>query len=159
MIQIALNGGMLLLDDDDLKLLDGHKPYLGKNGYAYITIWHSGEMGSRPETVHSRILPGGGRKIHVDHVNGDKLDNRRQNLRLVSTQKNQVNRRRMSRNNSSGVRGVHRNNVSSRNPWTAQITVQGKNIYLGIYPTLEDAITVRRSAELKYFGEVCPIEA
>lgn len=156
---LDLDGATMIIDEDDLHTLGGHKPYLGNNGYAYISVWDSMKARSRPETVHSRILPGSGRKVHVDHVNGNKLDNRRDNLRLVTPQKNQVNRKKVNRNNSSGVRGVHRNSVSKKNPWTAQIAIGGKNIYLGVHPTVESAVKARKDAELRYFGEVCPTEA
>ena len=127
--------------------------YLGQNGYVYFCQWINGK--SRPDTLHAFLVgtvPG----MHIDHINGDKTDNRRANLRLVSPQLNQVNRKRVSIANTSGYRGVARTLASSRNPWRAQITVNRRGIHLGLFPTLEAAIGARRAAELTYYGEECP---
>lgn len=51
------------------------------------------------------------------------------------------------RNNTSGVRGVR----SFRGRWMATIGFQGKNIYLGVYDKLEDAVKARKIAEEKYY--------
>jgi hypothetical protein len=148
------HGHQTAIDQDDWPLVCDLTFYVGVNGYVYYSTWEQGK--SIPRTLHGLLMqapPG----THVDHVNGDKLDNRRCNLRVVSPQRNQVNRKRLNRNNTSGVRGVsRRSHLSATRPWLAQITVNRKNVYLGVFATQEDAVAARRAAELEYFGELCP---
>lgn len=143
------------MDDFDIPLLSGHEPYLGSNGYAYVSSHARG-----PHTVHAEIvgeIPAG---HHIDHINGNKLDNRRENLRVVTAQINQVNRKRRNRNNTSGQRGVTNIEHSSKvNPWKAQIMVNRKCLHLGLFPTREAAVAARVAAEIEYYGEECPRDA
>lgn len=93
-------------------------------------------------------------RTHVDHINGDKLDNRRANLRVVTCQTNQANRRYPNKNNTSGARGV--GYIAALNKWRAQIMSNRKTIHIGLFPTKEEAIKARKQAELAYYGETCP---
>jgi HNH endonuclease len=86
----------------------------------------------------------------IDHKNGDKLDNRRSNLRLRSRSQQQTNRNDGLRvTNNSGFRGV--SHVSSRGrsgkPWRATISENHQSITLGWFSTAEDADTARLSYE------------
>lgn len=148
---ILLEGGVVRLDVGDYYRLEGRSVYLGNNGYAYFSTWADG-----PITLHSFVLGGAREGYHIDHINGDKLDNRRRNLRFVSYQGNQVNRKKLNKNNTSGVRGVRKSSASKRNPWLAQIMVDRRAIHLGLFPTEQDAIGARKSAEIRYYGEECP---
>ena len=150
--RVALQtGDFAIIDAADLPLLDGHTLYLGTNGYVYFSTWEDGR--SVPQALHQYLLgkqPG----KHIDHISGDKLDNRRANLRVVSHQLNQANRKRLNTNNTSGVRGVRHAADGVR--WIAQIMAGGRSLHLGIFIALADAISARRAAELHHFGEVCP---
>jgi len=143
----------LQIDAEDEALLEGLTLYLGTNGYVYYSVWKDGK--STPFTLHG-LLMGHHSGMHIDHINGDKLDNRRSNLRVVTPQVNQINRKRRNKNNTSGLRGVALSFPGARNPWRAQITANGKNHHLGLFATKTAAIQARRSAELKGFGEFCP---
>lgn len=155
---IDLRGGQqVLIDVSDLTRISGRTLYVGSNGYVYFSIWRDGR--SHPVTLHTFLVPAPPGH-EVDHFNGDKLDNRRGNLRPVTRQRNQVNRRALNQNNRSGVRGVCRPaGAPADRPWRASICVARKSIYLGDFPTLEAATTARRNAEIKYFGELCPTNA
>jgi len=87
-------------------------------------------------------------KSEVDHINGDKRDNRPGNLRSVSHRVNMCNQRHR-RSNTSGFMGVSL--VSSRGNYEAYIHVQGKKISLGRHKTAEDAGKARQVA-LKEYG-------
>lgn len=150
-MRLEVKGGVILIDQDDLDRLAGRSIYVGSNGYAYYSTWADG-----PLTIHGFVMGPTPRGKHIDHINGDKLDNRKSNLRVVTPQINQVNRKKLSKANKSGVRGVDRYSMTSKNPWRAQITVNHRNIYLGLYPTIEAATAARRAAEVEYFGEECP---
>lgn len=149
-LSIEITGGQMLIDAGDLALLGDRSVYLGVNGYAYFSVWPTG-----PVTVHSFVMGGARAGYHIDHINGVKLDNRRSNLRFATLQANQVNRKNLNRNNSSGARGVTVRE-GTRNPYIAQLMVDGRQLYLGSFCTLELAIGARRAAELEHFGQVCP---
>lgn len=85
-----------------------------------------------------------------NHINGNTLDNRKQNLRLCTNAENLQNRVNIPTNNSSGIIGVHFDR--SRNKWKVEIGVNGKNKYIGRYNTLEEATKARRDAELLYYN-------
>lgn len=82
---------------------------------------------------------------HIDHINHLKTDNRIINLRQVSSQENGKNQK-FYISNTSGAIGVSRH----YGKWVANITVNGKRIYLGRFMEIEDAIVVRKKAEIKY---------
>lgn len=83
----------------------------------------------------------------IDHINGDRTDNRFENLRSVSAAVNMKNQKQRS-NNTSGTIGVHWHSVA--NKWCAAITVNLERIALGRFCVLEDAIEARKAAEIKY---------
>lgn len=85
--------------------------------------------------------------VEVDHINGDRLDNRLVNLRAVSTQQNRMNAQRMSRN-TSGVTGVHWHRTHDK--WCAKITVSGKTTNLGLFDDFSDAVAARSIAESEF---------
>lgn len=147
------HGYQTIVDEDAMEFVGGLTLYRSNNGYVYYSKWHDGK--SWPELLH-RLLANApkDRSLHVDHINGNKLDNRRENLRVVTTQKNQVNRKNLNRNNTSGIRGVAF--VTAFGKWRAQITFQKKNRHLGLFRTKDEAISARRAAEMELYGELCP---
>jgi len=89
------------------------------------------------------------KNIQVDHINGDRSDNRWCNLRLVTNSENQMNSKRRY-DNTSGFKGVSFCNVTGR--WFAYINKNKLRYDLGRYDEIGDAIAARKSAELKMFG-------
>jgi hypothetical protein len=86
----------------------------------------------------------------VDHINGDATDNRIENLRAATRSDNNRNRR-INGNNKSGIKGVHWD--APRNKWKAQLCIAGKQQYLGLYDTLEEAAAIVQAARVKHHGE------
>jgi len=83
----------------------------------------------------------------VDHINGDGTDNKLVNLREVSrTMNNQNASRRVD--NKSGVTGVSWFKPARK--WQAYISVDCRRIYLGVFSDLDEAIAVRKAAELQH---------
>jgi hypothetical protein len=142
----------ILMDGDIRDALAHRTLYMGTNGYVYFSTNRTG-----PITLHAFVMGGTLAGLHIDHVNGDRLDNRRENLRFVTPSGNQVNRKRLSSANTSGIRGVRRRSgLSLKKPWLAQIMVDGKGRYLGVFETMEEAAAARRAAEVEFWGETCP---
>ena len=83
----------------------------------------------------------------IDHINGDRADNRLKNLRNITQAANMQNKRRYKRN-TSGVTGVHR----LGNAWCARISVNGEVRYLGTFATLEEAAAAREQAAREFGG-------
>ena len=78
-------------------------------------------------------------KNFVDHVNGDKTDNRFENLREATKSQNGMNTN-IRCTNTSGFKGVSYHKASGK--WVAQAKLNYKHYYLGIYPTAEEASAV-----------------
>ena len=81
---------------------------------------------------------------HIDHINGDTLDNRPCNLRSVTASENGKNQR-LRNTNKSGVMGVLFNEKTGR--WVAQIRIDYKSKRLGTFDSKEDAVAARKAAE------------
>ena len=86
-------------------------------------------------------------KEEIDHWNGNGLDNRLSNLREVTHQENNQNKR-MRADNTSGVTGVYWEKQIQK--WRAQIGVAGGKIHLGYFNNLQDAAAAREKANTKY---------
>lgn len=83
--------------------------------------------------------------IQVDHIDGDRSNNRWDNLRDVTSAENHRNAARRS-DNTSGVVGVYWDKRMRK--WTASIVL--KSLYLGSYDSFEDAVAARKAAEVEY---------
>jgi hypothetical protein len=91
--------------------------------------------------------------LTVDHINGDRLDNRRGNLRVCTQGQNNCNRLER-RDNTSGFRGVSQRKDGR---YQAYIYINGRKIHLGLFEKLTEAINARVCAEIKYYKEFSPI--
>lgn len=140
-----------IVDECDLERVSAHKWRMDCYGYA---VTRNDKLGLCNYRLH-RMLLGDPKGYEVDHIDGDKLNNRRSNLRIVTSQQNAMNRR-MSRVSSSGYVGVHASRSIS-NPWEARIRKNGKIYHLGLFKTKEDAAKAREVAELRMFGEYSPL--
>jgi hypothetical protein len=117
--------------DDDMAHLADHRWYESSEGYAIRreypkTIW-----------MHRVVLGVDDSVPCVDHINSDKLDNRRENLRPASKVLNGLNGDKPRSNGTSGIRGVHWD--KRRRYWRAHITVRGRHRELGRFATPEEA--------------------
>jgi hypothetical protein len=117
-----------------------------QNEYASRSVFNGG----RTLTIYMhRWLMNTPAGMDTDHINRNKLDNRRVNLRIVDRSTNNFNTP-VSRANTSGYKGVNFFKATGR--WRAYIKVHGKSIHLGYFPTKEDAIDARVAAEYRYLG-------
>lgn len=115
------------------------------NGYASTENYDSQSKRKRLY-MHRLVLC---TRLQVDHINRDKLDNRRCNLREATQRLNNFNRSIQS-NNTSGFKGVSR---TRNGRWWAYIRVRGKTVNLGTFDTPEEAALEYDSAALRWAGE------
>jgi hypothetical protein len=151
MIEIPLTQGKVaLVDDEDAELA-------AFNWYAHKSCrrWYAAR-GAREKatTLHRevwlRMRPGAPPPPQIDHVSGDGLDCRRENLRAASTAQNQYNARVVS-DNTSGYKGVAWHRRDRR--WRAQIQANGKLRHLGNFHSAEDAARAYDDAARSAHGE------
>lgn len=90
-------------------------------------------------------------KDQIDHINGIKTDNRLSNLRVVCNTINTQNKLKPSAKNSSGLLGVSWMNSAKK--WRAQIQVQGKVKYLGLFTDKNEAHEAYLAAKRQYHNE------
>ena len=90
-----------------------------------------------------------------DHINHNRLDNRKINLRPVTSHQNDMNMGKKN-TNTSGVTGVSRERCCKTTKWTAVITYNYKSRWLGSYESFDDAVKARLKGEIKFFGEYSP---
>ncbi len=133
-----------LIDEEDVEMVGQYDWHIQKAGYlrAYI--------GQYQHVLLHRLLLGlTDRKQQVDHINGNKLDNRRENLRITTQQQNSWN---MGRRRGKQYRGVHKR-PDTEGRWVAAITVNRKTILVGAFTTEEDAARAWDHAARQHFGE------
>lgn len=127
--------------------------------YNYLSQWKWCLLSGRRESAirrdegrllsMHRALMGAMEGIVIDHINNDPLDNRRSNLRPCTNAQNMMNKRKYAKN-KSGYKGVL---LTSGGRWKAQISVEGRCMYLGTYDTAEEAAKVYDELALYHYGE------
>lgn len=132
---LANNGSEILVCDQDYHLLSKMKWNVSSEGYAR-TYWHKHRVGTFHMHMHV-LIKGKNKGLVVDHINRNKLDNRRCNLRFLDKAKNALNTTKQSR---TGLpKGVRR----SRKKWAAYASVKDKYVHLGIFDSIEKASEAR----------------
>lgn len=139
-------GGCVALDEVDLSLVSDRRWYHSGVGYAQSDSRTTGRW-----SMH-RLLMSAPSDLQVDHVNGDPLDNRRGNLRVIPGGANQRNMRTKKMREGTGFKGVCYDKVNDK--WCAKIGVDGKAIWLGRHDTAEAAAFAYDKAAREHFGEM-----
>lgn len=143
-------GRVALVDDEDYEHLMQWKWHLYNKGYANRTIEAPREAGGKRKKTGCqmhRYIMNAPKGSMIDHINGDKLDNRKENLRFCTDQQNKMNcPPRKKYKGASRVKSCH-------NRWEVQIRVNGKKLYIGMYDSEEKAALAYNEAAKKYFGE------
>lgn len=117
--------------------------YLGKTLQAHRIAWY----------LHTGSDPGA---MYIDHINGDRVDNRASNLRLATTLENTWNQKKRSTGTASTYKGVTW--YARHNKWMAQIRIGGRSTYLGYFHTEEEAFLAYCRAADTHFGEFARYE-
>ena len=112
--------------------------YLKENSRKTIYL-HRVVMGLKDSRYENNLV--------VDHINHDKTDNRKCNLRIGTSSQNNINRKTL-KNNTSGHPGVtYRKEIDK---WRVRISAEGKRISIGDFDSYEAAVEARKNAEITY---------
>lgn len=147
---LELAGGKhAIVDVDDFDYLSQWRWRVKSSGYAVA------EIDGKAVRMHRLVnkTPDG---LVTDHINGNKLDNRKSNLRTVTQAKNLMNRRG-NKISTSPFKGVSWDKGNNR--WVAQIKYGGKCRHLGSFKDEISAALAYNSAAVKYFGEYAHINS
>ncbi len=147
-------GRVTIVDDEDFEWLAQWRWNYYKErthgGYAHRTTSGAGGIKRHHLLMHREIMSPIPDGMEIDHINGDKLDNRRCNLRFATRQQNRHNCSRYS-NSTTGIKGVALRKKKTR-PFQAHICVEGKKIHLGYFPTIESASEAYNHAAIRLHG-------
>lgn len=137
---ISLNNGVSVKVDDNLyDRLKLHHWYL-LNGYPAARI------GDKQIYMHIMVLD----MNYTDHINRDPLDNRLENLRIVSNQHNCMNRG-LNKNNTSGYKGVSWHKKTGK--WSVGIYYNYKRIYIGLFKNIKNAAKAYNDKAVELYGD------
>lgn len=139
-------GEKFIFDKEDYNKIKKYCWHVGKNGYLCA------QYDNKQYLMHRIIMEEyiKSSKDVVDHIQHNKLDNRKKYLRIVSYSENNMNKFKL-KNNTSGNTGISW--AKEKQKWEVYIGINNKYIHLGRYDNYDDALNVRKEAEKKYFGK------
>ena len=133
----------MLYSEEDYDMLCEYNWVISQKGYAVCYT-----LGTT--VIAHRLITNCPKGFQVDHINGCRLDNRKENLRVVTSKQNNMNRS-MRKDNTSGYKGVTYKTRDKK--YAAQIKLNGKLISLGYYHTAHDAHLAYEKKAKELFGE------
>ena len=146
------NGNYCIINIEDISLVNFTYWYKDNQGYFRS---ETTEQNKTSVTMMHRVILGLAQddKRKGDHKNRKRFDNTRKNLR-VCTQAENVRNKSLYKNNHSGFPGIGW--IERLHKYQVNIRINDKQIYIGIYANMDDAIKARLKAEAEYFGEFAP---
>jgi hypothetical protein len=126
-------GKVAIVDDEDFEFLNRRMWQFTTGGYVTTTIRR---IGCRKTICMHRLVMNTPDGMDTDHINGNKLDNRKENLRICTTAENCQNQK-IRTTNKSGYKGVFF--CKYTNKWRAMIRTNYKLKNLGVFKTPEEA--------------------
>ena len=145
-------GKSAIVDTTDLRLLAEYGIWLSSHGYVKARKLGSSRAGK--EDYFHRIIISVPSNMQIDHINRNKLDNRKCNLRVVTRRENIHNVCLLQSNNKSGFRGVSWFKLMRK--WRATINVGGKQKALGYFDDPAEAAVAYDEAVREYFTIEAP---
>jgi hypothetical protein len=142
------NGNITIVDDEDYEKFSSYKYYENDKGYAQRSY---GPRSAKKHALLHREIMNAPKGLFVDHINHNKLDNRKSNLRLVTNQQNRFNSNKMKIAKTSKYKGVCL--IKKANLWKALIRFNGKDKIIGRFESEETAAVAYNIYAKKYFGE------
>jgi len=152
-----------------INLSQGYKAIVDDEDYEYLNLfkWNVRIVNNTQYAKRSQRLPNATTiQMHrqilnvesgfmVDHINGNGLDNRKENLRIVTRSQNLMNSKKPKTGKTSKYKGVnfYKGSKNATKCWRAEIRLNGKSIYLGAFYSEKDAAIAYNTAALKYFKQ------
>lgn len=149
-IGYTYKGEGFYFDLEDYDKIKNYCWYINSLGYVAAHEYSTDKSSKRNHILLHRVIMNNPYNMVIDHINHNKFDNRKSNIRVCTQHQNTMNCKRPI-NNTSGVKGVRFNKIN--NNLEASIVLNYKTIRLGHFNDFNDAVNARRSAEEKYFGE------
>ncbi|HCI29573.1 MAG TPA: hypothetical protein DE117_05295 [Fervidobacterium sp.] len=160
MISKELYGVKFYIDKEDEHLLKEFKWYKEKqqSGYYFMATYKQ-KNGIKIKIKLHRLIAGATKIIDgvvynsgllVDHIDRNTLNNTKSNLRMCTRSQNAMNSK-VGRDNSSGYKGVSWK--KDKQKWKAYLNINGKQVHLGYYDNIEDAVLSRINGARLIFGE------
>jgi hypothetical protein len=141
-------GNKALVDDEDYEYLSRFN-WRNHNGYAARTTSRKSQK-KTTMLMHQEIIKDVQEGMDVDHINGNKSDNRRSNLRIVTRLQNCHNAPKRT-SNTSGYKGVGFD--KRKNKWRARFRYKGSEMFLGYFENKHDAARMYNFWAKDLFGE------
>ena len=146
---IPLTKGMFaIVDPDDVERLSAYTWHASRQHNEFYAATRIPVNGKQRNLRMHRFIMNTPEGLCVDHINGNPLDNRKQNLRICTIGQNGMNRK-IRKDNRSGYKGIYK----VKNKWRAEIVVNKKRYRLGLYSTPQAAASAYDRAARKYHGE------
>lgn len=130
----------VIIDIDDIIRVEKYR----------LNIDHKGYAANKKIGLLHRFIIGANSGQFVDHINRNKLDNRKVNLRIVTRSEN-VHNSKIHVTNTSGIKGVYFHKATGK--WEAFINKDGK-IYRKLFTDIEDAKRYRKELECESYDRI-----
>lgn len=142
-----------IVDNDDYEWLSKYNwcAKEHKNEGRFYAVRGEGPRKTMKIIRMHRVILNAPKGSEVDHINGNTLDNRKSNLRIVSRNENAKNMKK-HKDGLAKYKGVSKLSNGKTNPWRARIWTDNKELSLGAYKTQEEAALVYDLAAILYFG-------
>jgi hypothetical protein len=139
-----------IVDDEDYEYLNQWKWYCSSTGYANRASARDKNYKQKKILMH-RIIMKAPKSMQVDHIDSNRLNNSKSNLRLVTKQQNHMNRRKLNKKTSSKYKGVSYYSIAKK--WVATIYYKNKRYHLGYFNFEAEAVAAYNLAAVSIHGE------
>jgi len=149
--EVVLTKGLLsIIDLEDVEKVSSRNWCAHRAGGKFYAVSNGQVHESFKKMYLHRFILGAESELKVDHINGDSLDNRRENLRFASVSENLFNRGKTSKNRS-GYKGVFWSQEKGR--WKAEVGAHGKKHHVGYFQSAEDAYEAYKNLAESLHGD------
>lgn len=146
-------GKYALVDDADYVFLNQYRWHASKERHRYYAVRGMPRSNPKRRVIRMhRVILGVPKDVEVDHINGNGLDNRRENLRSCTSGQNSMHQR-IHFDNTIGFKGVHLMGRHRRKPYRVRIQANRRRVHIGCYETAREVAYAYDLAAIKYHRE------